>query len=535
MRARGILAAIVLAAVAVNGLAGCGKKLHPIENRAPETYVFVQGPVDTVSHRVHLYWYGTDSDGEVEAYTWRWVYPPPAPQDPPWDTVVCVKSEAIDCGALKSLKKVPRLLGSDTAWVEILRLPQVIGIADSVFTMLTGSSDVVSPRFEIRAIDNECACDTSAARQTFQLSNLAPVVQISSPLGLRDSTYASVTVTWETIDPDGGGPGLYYRIRLDGNGAQYDSTFERTFTVPSDRFLQDNTYKSGPRTLYIQAVDDGGRSGPWASMTWYVRAPAAVLDGQNRGQLLVVDEVPSNGANNALLDAFYQGVADLVQPPGSYSVLRPQFNRHIFQSARDVAQTLRQFQAVLWYRGGEITISPWLSTYQDEIGEWLDAGGKLYLDGLYLVQGLHTPGALREDFVPRHLGSTRLLYCYATFGGMMQDSTAGWSFHAGSRFHSSVYGEAASALVAPLRMNDSTGAVRAFAVTDTSYVALWAMDGQLDPPNTGFEAPVGVTVPQAMNGRIVLVSLPLRFVSPAQAGNVLRRALYGLGVNIPPP
>ena len=146
--------------------------------------------------------------------------------------------------------------------------------------------------------------------------------------------------------------------------------------MPSARFLQGGDVPArGRAPLYVQAVDDGGSSGPATSMTWYVRAPAAVLE-NNQGRLLVVDEVPSTGANNYLFDAFYKSVADLL-PAGTYSVLRPQFNPDIFRSGRDVAQTFRQFQAVLWYRGGETTVSPWLRSYQDSIGGWLDAGGKL--------------------------------------------------------------------------------------------------------------------------------------------------------------
>jgi len=500
MRARGILAATLVVAAAAAVLAGCSKKLRPIENLPPETYVFIQGPVDVVNHRVHLYWYGTDPDGNVVAYAFRWVYPPPAPQNPAWDTVVCAATP--HC-------------------------------TDSLFTEFTGDSALVTPRFEVFAIDNQGKPDPTPAVQRFLLSNTAPSVQITDPLGASDSTYASVTVSWETTDPDGGGPGLHYRIWLDGNETSYDSTSGRTFTVPSARFLQGNQYRSGQRSLYVQAVDDGGRSGPPTSMTWYVRAPAAVLE-NNQGRLLVIDEVPSAGANNALFDAFYKSVADLL-PTGSYDVLRPQFNPRIFQSGRDFAQTLRQFEAVLWYRGGEISVSPWLRTYQDSLGAYLDAGGKVYLDGLYLVEGLHTPGALREDFVTRHLGSSRLMYCYATFAGSLRDSTAGWSSHSGSGFRSSVYGEAFRALVGPLRMSDSTGAERGFAVTDTSFVALWAMDGQLDPPNTGFEVPIGVTVPQGMNGRFVLVTLPMRFAPPAQATNIMRRILNGFGIGIPLP
>jgi len=521
MRARGILATTIVVAMAVNGLAGCTKKLRPIENRPPETYVFVQGPVDTVNHRVHLYWYGTDPDGNVVAYTFRWVYPPPAPQDPAWDTVFSAK------------------LGVGT---------------DSMFTMFTGDSAVVSPRFEVYAIDNEGKPDPTPAVQTFWLSNRAPEVVITEPLGLTDTTYASVTVAWETIDPDGGGPGLHYRIWMDGNQASYDSTSERTFTVPSARFLQNSTYKSGRRTLYIQAVDDGGRSGPPSTMTWYVKAPAAVLE-NNQGRLLVIDEVPTGGQNNALLDGFYGQTIPQLLPAGTYSVLHAECNYggcsacyacdpricRIFRSARDFAQTLRQFKAVLWYRGGEATVSPWLRDFQDSLGVWLDGGGKLYLDGLYLVEGLNTAGALREEFLRDRLGSTGLFNCYANVRGAVKDSTAGWGFHSGppaTAFRSSVYRDSLYALADSWSMSGLSGGVRGFVVTDTNFVVLWALEGQqdqtinrgLDPPNVGFQVPVGVTVPQGMNGRIVLMSIPLRYCQPAPATRILQRILTEFGV-----
>jgi hypothetical protein len=497
-----MLAAAMAIAMALGGLAGCAKQLSPVDNLAPETYVFIQGPVDTVNHRVHMHWYGTDPDGNVVAYAFRWVYPPPAPQEVAWDTIFCALTP--HC-------------------------------TDSLFTMFTGDSALVTPRFEIYAIDNEGTPDPTPAVQRFLLGNEAATVRITDPLGTSDSTYASVTFNWETSDPDGGGPGLHYRIWLDGGEADYDSTSERTFTVPSARFLQGGEYRSGPRTLFVQAVDDGGRPGPPATMTWHVRAPAAVLEG-NQGRLLVIDEVPSTGANNALFDAFYKSVADLL-PAGasSYSVLRPQFNPRMFRSARDFAQTLRQFQAVLWYRGGETTVSSLLSAYQDSISAHLDAGGKLYVDGLYLVEGLLTPGALREGFVSRHLGSSRLYHCYADVGGGVRDSTAGWSSHVDSEFRSSVYGETFSALDEPFTMQGATGAVRGFVVTDTSFVALWAMDGQLDPPNAGFEVPIGVTVPQGPGGRLVLLTLPVRYAPPVQASNLLRRMLHDFGIGIPLP
>jgi hypothetical protein len=506
MRARGILAASIVVLLALGGLAGCSKKLRPVQNLLPETYVNIQGPVDTVNHRVHLYWYGTDPDGSVVGYVFRWVYPPPASQDPAWVT----------------------LLGDDGP----LR-------TDSLFTMMTeggtGDTVVVMPRFEIYAIDNEGGVDPTPAVQTFQLRNFPPVVWFANPLGSRDSTYASATVSWEILDPDGGGPNLRYRLWLDGNRAGCDSTTEQTFTVPSARFLQDGAYRSGPRTLYVQAVDDGGLAGDSVGMTWYVRAPGTELE-NNQGRLLVIDDLPTGG-NDGLYDSFYRSVYSLL-PAGTYDVIRLQFNPNIFRSGGDVAQTFRQFKAVLWYRGDDVgtngRVSPLLGAYEDSIGAYLDAGGKLYVDGLYLIKGLNTPGAFSEDFVSRRLGSTRLINCFALVAGIL-DSTAGWSSRAGSRFRSSVYGESFSAVVGPKVVNNVTGAIRGFAVTDTNYVALWAMDGQLSPANTGFEVPVGVTVPQGMGGRIVLVSTVLRFAPSAVATRLLHRILYNFDIGMPPP
>ncbi len=503
MRARGILAASIVVVLALGGLAGCSKKLRPIQNLPPETYVFIQGSVDVVNHRVHLYWFGTDPDGSVASYKYRWVYPPPASQDPAWVTILD------EHGSLRT---------------------------DSMFTVFTGDSGEVTPRFEIYAIDNEGLADPTPAVQRFLLSNLAPQVIFTDPLGLADSTYASATVSWTTIDPDGGGPGLHYRIWLAGNEASYDSTSEQTFTVPSSRFLRNGVYESRRCSLYVQAVDDGGRRGEPVLMNWYVRAPAAVLE-NNQGRLLIVDDLPRTGANKPLFDAFYKSVADLL-PNGNldYDVLRLYANPNIFRSGRDVAQTFRQFKAVLWYRGGETTVSPLLQAYQDSIGAYLDSGGNLYVDGLYLTEGLNAPGAFREDFVSRYLGSAGFVNCFTRLGSSGPvDSTAGWSNRVNSRFRSSRYGEAFGATASPSALVSTSGGIRVFAVADTNSVALWAMDGQLIPANTGFEAPVGLTVPQGTGGRITVLSMPVRYAAPAVASRLLRRMLHDFGIGIPLP
>jgi hypothetical protein len=495
---------LALVAVAVEGLAGCSpKKKVLFGNVPPETSVFLQGPVDTVSHRVHIYWFGSDVDGNVVAYRMRFVNPPPSSQDPKWDTVYCA------------------LPGRCT---------------DSLFTVHTGESTLVSPRFEIASIDDDGAVDETPAVQRFELTNLPPLVTIASPYGAGDSTYASLTLSWEVNDPDGGGPGLHYRIWLDGNEASYDSTAGVTYTIPTSRFIQNGTLTSGPRTVYVQAVDDGGLSGPPTSMTWYVRAPAATLTSDLRGEVLVIDEVPSDGSSNSLFDQFFTTALATQLTPDRYSVLRVQFNPRIFRSGRDFAQTLRQFKAVVWYRGLETSLLPWASvpgltntptwlrTYQDSLEAYLDHGGNLYLDGLYLVQGQLVDGAMTEGFAQRHLLSTREVF---NFSATFPDSTAGWSNKTGGVLRSSTYGNVVRALQASQTQQNQPGGIRGFVVSDTGTVALWAMDGQLVPTNVGFEVAIGVTAPQPGGGRLVFLSAPLRLGTPAPAAVLINRMLFG--------
>ncbi len=509
--ARQLLACATLLAfvvIAVQGLAGCSpKKKILFGNLPPETGVFLQGPIDTVSHRVRIYWFGSDVDGSVVAYRMRFVYPAPSPQDPRWDTLFCA------------------MPGRCT---------------DSLFTVYTGDSTVVSPRFEIAAIDDDGAVDEQPAVQTFLLTNLPPLVTITSPYGPADSTYASLTFSWAVNDPDGGGPGLHYRVWLDGNEANADVTTDVSFTMPSSRFVRNGTLTSGPRTVYVQAVDDGGLTGPPASMTWYVRAPGATLTPDLRGEVLVIDEVPSGASSNSIFDQFFTTALAAQLTPDRYSVLRVQFNPRMFRSARDFAQTLRQFKAVVWYRGLETSFFPWqsvpglastptwLRTYQDSLEAYLDSGGNLYLDGLYLVQGQLVDGAMTEGFVQRHLLSTREIF---NLSGSFADSTAGWgntgSIRTGSLFRSSAYGDTVRALVSAPAQQNQPGGIRGFVVNDTSAVALWAMAGQLVPQNLGFEVPVGVTAPQTGGGRLVFLSMPLRLGAPVPAARLITRMLFG--------
>ena len=65
----------LLACAAVSALlvillaASCGSRKTTLgPDLPPETSVYIQGTVDTVNHRVHLYWFGSDPDGYVVAF-----------------------------------------------------------------------------------------------------------------------------------------------------------------------------------------------------------------------------------------------------------------------------------------------------------------------------------------------------------------------------------------------------------------------------------------------------------------------------------
>ena len=497
MRPLRVLAVVLAAGAALGAAASCSPKKALNADLPPDTRLFVSGPVDTVNHRVHVYWFGTDPDGQVVAYAMRWVYPPPAAQDPKWDTVWCA------------------LPGRCT---------------DSLFTVQTGDSGVVSPRFDIFAIDDKGLADATPAQETFLLSNTAPTVTITNPLQLTDSTYATMTLNWNVDDPDGGGPDLHYRIWLDGNEVAYDSTAQQTFTIPSARFLQNGTFTSGLRTAYVQAVDDGGRAGPPTSARWYVRAPG---DGPRpHGRVLLIDDAYARTTNNTLFDSFYLTELSTfpgnVVPAGSFSVLKLELQPNAFRTARDFAQTLRLFDAVVWYRGYDTRVSPLLASYQDSLAAYVNAGGRVLLDGLYLVAGLNVPGALAPTFVPAHLGSD---YMYNNYNSTIPDSTAGWGNVSGANFRTSTYAAfpdhadtLRSAGVAPAVSDQTPGGIRAFAVRDTHNVAMWAFAGQLKPANA-FDVPVAVTVPGGSGGRIVVFGIPIRILQPRPAGRLFETVL----------
>src|SRR5262249_49992991 len=142
--------------------------------------------------------------------------------------------------------------------------------------------------------------------------------------------------------------------------------------------------------------DDGGRIGPPAVATWFVRSPAGTLASPNgvptpgRGPMLLIDNCqtpPARVAHSTVHNMFFSVIPrrpSPVEPNWTYSVIRP-YAKNPFVTPQDLAQTLRQFDAVLWYHGTDKSPQPLLEAYQDTIGEYVRHGGRFYVEGLNLV------------------------------------------------------------------------------------------------------------------------------------------------------
>jgi hypothetical protein len=485
---RRLAAACVLAAcLAPILLAGCAKKkLLAIANLPPETTLFVQGSVDTVNHLVHLYWFGSDPDGDVVGFELRFKNPAQP---------------------------------ADTQWSFTTR-------TDSTLAVFTPTGYAM-PVFEIRAIDGSPtprpadaasgspsgARDPTPARQDFQFSNQPPTVRFTDRLRTTDTTYASVTLAWSANDPDGDPSAMRFLVGLDTLPTALRLVSGARVTIDTDDFKEGGAYPATqPRMAFIRAIDDGGRASGWDSVRWVVREPATP---GLHPRLLLIDDVPASNPANVTLDTLYYNTASRNLPDGSYSILRLELTQP-FRSVQDVAQTCGQFDAVIWYRGTQAGFSSLMRNYQDGLAAYLDGGGQLMIESLNLVEGENATGALRGDWVTRYLGSTDLIRSPIP---TRADSTVSWSINTSFTdtidgnpvdhrvdLHSTVFADS-------LRNNIIVTGLRGFAVRDTGFVALWARDSSLSP-RVARGIPVAVTVPVPENpagpGRAIVFTLPIR-------------------------
>jgi len=489
-----LVGVLLVHALFAGGCSPLRKTVMPAD--VPHTVIFVSGPVDTVNHIVHLHWFGTDPHGYIAGYEVRMLNP---------------------------------LAPADSAWHFTVH-------TDSILTVYTPTG-YVAPVFEVRAINDQGVRDPNPARELFQFKNLPPIVKlVTKPISAdhSDTTFASVTVTWSVNDPDGNAAAVICRMWLDGQAASPLVVTGTSFTMPSSRFLVNGAYTTGRRTLYIQGIDDGGMEGPVDSVTWYVKSPVTGA----RARLLLVDDIPSTVTIKHYVDTLYTnavaraGAAGGVAPD-QYRVLHLQYNQP-FRSAKDLEQTFKLFEAVIWYRGEQTAFSTLLDSYAigpngEGLGPYLDGGGKLFIESLNPVNSWSSYGPLPQSFIQRYLN------CSGTFQfAQAPDSSGSWGLPS-----SGVLQVPGVSPVDSLQNRRILGGLRGFVANNASQVLITVPPNLTTPPQPRIAMPVAMAVPQAGGGIFILDTYPLISASistpgfPERASLVLDKIFRLLGLTVP--
>jgi hypothetical protein len=452
------LAAFALA-LALGLAAGCGVKGTLAPNTPPETTVFVDGPVDTVNHVVTLRWFGSDPDGQVVRYDYRFVFPPG--QEP---------------------------AGYDSsAWLSTTR-------RDSTFAIYTPSGYAM-PTFVVRAVDNDGEPDPTPARETFQFKNDPPTVTLVGNPILPTTTLPVATIAWTANDPDGDIGHAHFLVWLDANEANATVVPPgNSFTLPPAMFSDGaGGYLAGSHTVNLRCVDDGGAVSPPASFTWNVVAPV--------GDVLLIDDHPV--ALSPAVDPMYNEAFNTQLGAGNYTRIEME-TVNPFRSAADLTYSFGLFRSVFWYQENNTVRSGPLSLAEPAIRSLLAAGGNFYVDSVTLVG---TNGALTSDaFLTDIVGADSVRTNQSSL-------TTNFAIGNGSLLYAG-----ATTPYDSLRAVSISPNVDALVLKDLADAAFLARPIVLDSSQTE-DWVVGVDrIPAGGTGRFVALTFPLRFMGGTPSG-----------------
>ncbi|MFN0150363.1 MAG: hypothetical protein ACKVU1_06585 [bacterium] len=342
---------------------------QPSNNRPPETGLVFVGDLDTTLYIQEVKWWGTDSDGDVVGFEYRWT-----PRTP--------------------------LAGFDTSWIfttdvrDTFALPTPSGYSEYTFA--------------VRAIDDRGATDLTPASQTHPFANAAPTCSLTNVAAFADSLFPSLPLEWVARDLDGEATISRFLVWLDGNEANplviEDGTARSTGLSPAD------FDGAGQRTVFIQAVDSGQRGSEPDSFSAYF-FPAM-------GRVLLVDDMtrtdprggtaPFGSGFARFADLFYATNLDTFyrqERQQDFSIL--DLERFPIQSRDQASRLLESYETIVWYdQIGDSMGSPALETMAEFLPDWIRGGGKMVLVSTYAM-GVnvinYNPTTLRGDTIPEAL------------------------------------------------------------------------------------------------------------------------------------
>lgn len=339
------LAALLAALLAI--LAGCASENDiTVPNLAPETYVSLADSVRNPTVYIQVInWWGDDSDGEVVGYEYRWTSNPEQP----------------GCG-----------LPADWTLTEETSVTFNLPVTDSI-----GSHTL-----EVRAVDDQGQVDETPATLTLPVTNHPPVVNIYDYRALPDTTFPTLRIKWVGKDPEGDETISRYKLWLDGNeqNARYFSPEDTTAALLPEDFES----RYGTRTLSLVAIDSGCDTSAVVNHTWYVK--------ETTGDLLLVDDITSEHAGNAVSDEFYaQAVGSCV---ALYSELSFERYGSTVGYTYNFPELLKLFDTVIWYNDPLRPKTDNLEHMDDIYPSFVLTGGNFLLVSLGAVG---TGGALDDS------------------------------------------------------------------------------------------------------------------------------------------
>lgn len=386
-RARPALA-VALGALCVLAGACTDNPGQPSSNRPPETGLVFIGDLDTTLYIQEVKWWGSDPDGEVVGFEYRWT---PLTPGPVFDTTWTFTTDVRDTFAL----------------------PTPTGYAEYAIS--------------VRAIDDRGAFDPTPAYQAYPFANAAPVCSLTNTGALADTLFPSFSLEWTARDRDGDATIEKFLVWVDGGESNPlvigDGTARSTGLAPRDFDAL------GSRTVFIQAVDSGQRgSAPDSFSAYFAPAPGTVLLVDDMTSTDPRGGTPPFGSGYARFgDFFYATNLDTFyrqERQQEFSLL--DLERYPIGSLDQAERLLESYRTIVWYdQVGDSMGSPALTLLADLLPDWIREGGKMVLVSTYAM-GFnvinYNPTTGRGDTIPEALiaeGDLRFRRVVAGIEGIM--------------------------------------------------------------------------------------------------------------------
>ena len=333
-----------------------------VENIPPETgLVFRSASQDSLSptfYSVDMKWWGSDQDGEVIGFEYKWT--------PVTD------HEVFDF---------------DTSWV-------FSAFTNVLFNVPVPDSSA-SYTFSVRAIDNEEMRDPTPAEEFYPFVNQNPTGQIRFRELLPDSTWPVIAFGWDAFDPDGDTTIASHEVWVKGQPDRVTHLPAEADTILLKPASLDTF---GDVTIYFQTVDQGFARGPLDSFNVHLF--------EIKGDIVLLDDYdgPSIGLVNS--DGFYMDALD--ERVGEEGYTYVDLAALPFDTDVRFEAFLEAFETVIWYSGNkqraiesdQADFSQ-MALADSVLDVYLQNGGSLFLSSL---NGSGSFSGFSPRFTRRNLG-----------------------------------------------------------------------------------------------------------------------------------